>query len=206
MKVLMINGSPHKKGALGTAFEEMEKVFEKNGVEFEILQVGSSNLRGCIACDKCYEPGKCIFDDLVNVAAEKLKDADAMVVGAPVYYAGANGALVSFMDRLFYSTQRLNKRFKVGAAVVSCRRGGASASFDAINKYFTIAGMPVASSQYWNSIHGNNREEALQDLEGLQTMRNLAESICFLIKSIALGKEKYGYPEREKLIFTNFIR
>ncbi len=206
MKVLMINGSPHKKGALGTAFEEMEKVFKKNGIDYEILQVGGTSVRGCTACDKCYELGKCVFDDLVNVAAEKLKDADALVVGAPVYYAGANGSLVSFMDRLFYSTQRLNKRFKVGAAVVSCRRGGASSSFDGINKYFTIAGMPVASSQYWNSIHGNNREEALQDLEGLQTMRTLAENISFLIKSIALGKEKYGCPEREKLIFTNFVR
>lgn len=206
MKILMINGSPHKNGAIGTAFEEMEKIFEKNGAEREIIQVGSSNLRGCVACGKCRELGKCVFGDIVNEAAEKLENADALIVGSPVYYAGANGSLASFMDRLFYSTNSIDKRFKVGAAVVSCRRGGASASFDAINKYFTIAGMPVASSQYWNSIHGNNREEALCDLEGLQTMRALAENICFLIKSIALGKEKYGYPEKEKPIATNFIR
>lgn len=206
MKVLMINGSPHKNGAVGAALEEMEKVFYKNGADCEILQVGGLSVRGCNACNRCCETGRCVFEDIVNEAAEKFAGADALVVGAPVYYAGANGTLISFMDRLFYSSKRLDKRFKIGAAVVSCRRGGASASFDGINKYFTIAGMPIAGSQYWNSIHGNNREEALRDLEGLQTMRALAENISFLAKSIALGKEKYGFPEKEKPTPTNFIR
>ncbi|MBQ3578049.1 MAG: flavodoxin family protein [Firmicutes bacterium] len=206
MKVLMINGSPHAKGSTWTALHEMEKIFEAEGVECEIVQVGNLDVRGCTACGFCARNGRCVYDDIVNEIAAKFEQADGLVVGTPVYYASANATTVAVLDRLFYST-RFSKLMKVGAAVASARRGGLTATFDEINKYFTISGMPVASSQYWNDIHGNNAEQAQQDLEGMQTMRVLARNMVFLMKSIALGKEAYGLPEKEeRKISTNFIR
>ena len=205
MKVLMINGSPHAKGNTYIALHEMEKIFQKEEVETEILQIGNKPIRGCIACNSCSEKGRCVFDDAVNEAAPKFEECDGLVVASPVYYASANATLIAFLDRLFYSTS-FDKTMKVGAAVVAARRGGLSATFDELNKYFTICGMPVASSQYWNSIHGRARVEAEQDGEGLQTMRTLARNMTFLMKSIALGKEKYGLPEQEPFSPTNFIR
>ena len=206
MKVLMINGSPHAKGSTYTALHEMEKIFEAEGVECEIVQVGNLDVRGCTACGFCARNGRCVYDDIVNEIAAKFEQADGLVVGTPVYYASANATTVAVLDRLFYST-RFSKLMKVGAAVASARRGGLTATFDEINKYFTISGMPVASSQYWNDIHGNNAEQAQQDLEGMQTMRVLARNMVFLMKSIALGKEAYGLPEKEeRKISTNFIR
>lgn len=205
MKVLMINGSPHAKGSTYTALHEMEKVFQKNGIETELIQVGNKNIYGCRACRYCYEHGRCVNDDLVNEIAPKFEACDGLVVGSPVYYASANGTLTAFLDRLFYST-RFDKRMKVGAAVASARRGGLTATFDELNKYFTITGMPVASGQYWNGIHGNNAQEAEQDGEGMQMMRTLAQNMTFLMKSIALGKEAYGLPEQEPRVSTNFIR
>ncbi len=203
-KVLLINGSPHVKGCTYTALREMEKIFEENGVETEWLQVGTRNVRGCISCGKCASLGKCVFEDAVNEAAPKFEAADGVVVGSPVYYGSPNGTLLAFLDRLFYSTS-FDKTMKVGAAVVSCRRAGNTASFDVLNKYFTISGMPVASSRYWNNIHGFTAEDALKDAEGLQTMRILARNMTFLIKSIALGKEAFGLPEKEtKTCFTSF--
>lgn len=205
MKVLLINGSPHAKGSTYTALHEMEKVFEKEGIETEILHVGNKDIRGCVACGFCAENGRCAFNDMVNETASRFEECDGLVVGSPVYYASANATLIAFLDRLFYSTH-FDKTMKVGASVVSARRGGLSATFDELNKYFTICGMPVASGQYWNSIHGNNAEEAVQDAEGLQIMRTLAKNMSFLMKSIALGKEKYGLPEKEPFNRTNFIR
>ena len=205
MKVLLINGSPHTDGNTMVALREMDKIFAAEGVETEVVNVGNQLVRGCTACGACAELGKCVFDDIVNETAPKFAECDGMVVGSPVYYAGANSTLVSFMTRLFFSAP-IDKRMKVGAAVVAARRGGLSSTFDELNKFFTIAGMPVASSQYWNSIHGRMPREALQDEEGLQTMRTLASNMSFLMKSIALGKEKYGLPEKESPIATNFIR
>ena len=205
MKVLMLNGSPRANGNTALALEEMKKTFAQEGVEAEIMHVGHLPVRSCIACGKCRETGKCVFDDIVNEVAEKFSEADGLVLGSPVYYASANATLVALMTRLFYSA-RINKTMKVGASVVIARRGGCSATFDELNKFFTIAGMPVASSQYWNSVHGGAPGEAAQDLEGLQTMRTLARNMSFLIKSIQLGREKYGLPEREKGVATNFIR
>ncbi len=205
MKVLMLNGSPRPKGNTFIALSEMEKVFHREGIETEILHVGNKDIRGCIACGSCREKGRCVFEDLVNKTAPKFEACDGLVVGSPVYYASANATLVAFLTRLFYSTS-FDKRMKVGASVVAARRGGLSATFDELNKFFTIAGMPVASSQYWNSVHGAAPGEAEQDLEGMQTMRTLARNIAFLMKSIALGKEKYGLPERETGQWTNFIR
>ena len=205
MKVLMINGSPRANGNTALALEEMAKTFRQEGVEAEILHVGHLPIRGCTACGGCRKTGKCVFDDGVNEAAEKFREADGLVIGSPVYYASANATLVALMTRLFYSA-RFDKTMKVGASVVIARRGGCSATFDELNKFFTIAGMPVASSQYWNSVHGGAPGEAAQDLEGLQTMRTLARNMAFLIKSIQLGKERYGLPEREKGVATNFIR
>ena len=205
MKVLLVNGSPHEKGNTYIALHEMEKVFEREGVETEILQVGNKAVRGCIACGSCMEKGKCVFDDIVNEAAPKFEACDGLVIGSPVYYASANATLIAFLDRLFYSTH-FDKTMKVGASVVAARRGGLSATFDELNKYFTITGMPVASSQYWNSIHGRTMGEAAEDQEGLQTMRTLAGNMTFLMKSIALGKEQYGLPEKEAPLRTNFIR
>lgn len=205
MKVLLLNGSPHAQGSTYTALHEMEKIFAENGIETELVHVGNQVIRGCVACGTCRKNGKCVFDDIVNELAVKFEACDGMVVGSPVYYASANATLVAVLDRLFYSTG-FDKRMKVGASVVSARRGGLSSTFDELNKYFTISGMPVASGQYWNSIHGNNAEEAVQDGEGLQSMRTLASNMAFLMKSIELGKEKYGLPEREPRIGTNFIR
>ena len=202
-KVLLLNGSPHVHGCTATALEEMIKVFEEEGVETELIQVGIKDIRGCIACGKCSLTGKCVFDDLVNEVAAKFEKADGLVVGSPVYYGSPNGTILSFMDRLFYSTE-FSKQMKVGAAVVSCRRGGNTASFDALNKYFTISGMPVASSTYWNQVHGFTAEDVKKDLEGLQTMRNLARSMSFMIKAFADAKEKYGYPVFERDSFTSF--
>lgn len=205
MKVLLLNGSPHAQGSTYTALHEMEKIFAENGIETEMVHVGNKDIRGCIACGSCYETGKCVFDDIVNELAGKFEECDGLVVGSPVYYASANATLVALLDRLFYSTH-FDKTMKVGASVVSARRGGLSSTFDELNKYFTITGMPVASGQYWNSIHGNNAEQAQQDGEGLQIMRTLARNMSFLMKSIELGKEKYGLPEKEKRVSTNFIR
>ena len=205
MKVLMLNGSTHKKGNTYIALHEMEKIFAKEGVETEIVQVGSQAVRGCIACGSCMEKGRCVFDDLVNETAPAFEACDGLVVASPVYYASANATLIAFLDRLFYSTH-FDKSMKVGASVVAARRGGLSATFDELNKFFTISNMPVASSQYWNSIHGRAQGEASQDAEGLQTMRTLARNMTFLMKSIALGKEKYGLPEKEEAQRTSFIR
>lgn len=205
MKVLMLNGSPRAKGNTAIALEEMKKVFEQEGIETEEILVGNKDIRGCIACQTCYEKGKCVFDDIVNEIAPKFEACDGLVVASPVYYASANATLIALLDRLFYSTH-FDKRMKVGASVVAARRGGLSATFDELNKYFTISGMPVASSQYWNSIHGMEQGEAKEDAEGLQIMRTLARNMSFLMKSIALGKEKYGLPEAEQQQATNFIR
>ncbi|MBO4501432.1 MAG: flavodoxin family protein [Clostridia bacterium] len=202
-KVLLINGSPHKNGCTATALEEMIKVFNEEGVETGLLHIGKDDIRGCVSCGGCRKAGKCVFDDAVNEAAKIFEQADGLVVGSPVYYASPNGTLISFLDRLFQSTS-FSKHLKVGAAVVSCRRGGNTASFDALNKYFTISGMPVASSTYWNMIHGFTAEDAKKDLEGLQTMRNLAHNMAFLIKAIADAKEKYGVPAVERSARTSF--
>lgn len=205
MNVLMINGSPRGNGNTAIALREMKNVFAQEGIEVTELNVGTKAIRGCIACNKCAELGKCVFDDAVNEAAPLLAKADGVVVASPVYYASANGNLISFLDRLFYSC-RCDLTMKVGASVVCARRGGCSATFDELNKYFTISGMPLASSQYWNSIHGRLPGEAEQDAEGKQTMRALARNMAFLMKSIALGKEAYGLPEKEPRVATHFIR
>ena len=205
MKVLLVNGSPHENGNTAVALREMEKTFAQEGVETEVLQIGKQAVRGCVACYGCRKLGKCVFDDAVNEAAPKLEAADGLVVASPVYYASANATLVAFLDRLFYSTP-FDKRMKVGASVAVARRGGASSAFDELNKYFTISGMPVASSQYWNSVHGQKPGQAEEDLEGLQTMRTLARNMTFLMKSIALGKQAYGLPRQEEHVWTHFIR
>ena len=205
MKVLMINGSPRKDGNTAIALKEMEKAFEKNGIEVETMQIGNQAIRGCIACGTCATKGQCVFDDAVNEAAPKFAEADGLVIASPVYYASANGTLVSFLDRLFYSC-KCDKRMKVGASVAVARRGGLSATFDELNKYFTINSMPVAASNYWNSVHGGAKGDAEQDAEGLQTVRVLAENMSFLMKSIALGKEQIGLPEAEQKMYTNYIR
>ena len=203
MKVLIINGSPHTNGCTATALEEMIKVFEANGVETEFITVGNIAVRGCISCQSCGKTGKCVFDDIVNDVAPKFDEANGLVVGSPVYYGSPNGTVLSFLDRLFYSTS-FSKHLKVGTAVVSCRRGGNTASFDVLNKYFTISSMQVASSTYWNQVHGFTAEDVAKDLEGLQTMRNLARNMSFLIRAIADAREKYGYPEVERDFFTSF--
>lgn len=205
MKVLMINGSPHKEGNTYIALHEMEKIFSREGIETEILHIGNRDIRGCVACRSCLKSGKCVFGDVVNETAAKFEECDGLVVGSPVYYASANATLVAFLTRLFFSTA-FDKTMKVGAAVVAARRGGLSSAFDELSKFFTISGMPVASGQYWNSIHGREIGEAAQDAEGLQGMRTLAANMIFLMKSIALGKEAYGLPEKEAFQRTNFIR
>lgn len=205
MKVLMINGSPHKEGNTYIALHEMEKIFQQENIETEIIHIGHKDIRGCIACGTCKEKGKCVFNDIVNETAALFEQCDGLVVASPVYYASANATLVAFLDRLFYSTS-FDKTMKVGASVVAARRGGLSSTFDELNKFFTISGMPIASSQYWNSIHGGGQGEASQDAEGLQTMRTLARNMSFLMKSIKLGKEAYGLPEKEAFQRMNFIR
>lgn len=205
MKVLMINGSPRMDGNTGIALKKMEKVFLQEGIEVETVQVGNQAVRGCVACGYCGKNGKCVFDDIVNELAPKFEEADGLVVASPVYYASANATLVAVLDRLFYSSH-FDKTMKVGASVVCARRGGCSATFDELNKYFTISNMPVAPSQYWNSIHGMEKGEAAQDEEGKQTMRTLARNMSFLMKSIALGRKQFGLPEKEERVATHFIR
>ncbi len=205
MKVLMINGSPHENGNTALALGEMEKIFKAENVEVEILQVGNKAIRGCAGCYACTGLHKCVFDDVVNEAAEKFADSDGLVIASPVYYAAPNGTLVSFLDRLFYSSG-FDKTMKVGASVAVARRGGCSAAFDALNKYLSISGMAIATSQYWNSVHGKAPGDAAGDEEGLQTMRTLARNMIFLMKSIAIGKEQFGLPEKETKISTGFIR
>lgn len=205
MKVLMINGSPHKEGNTYIALHEMEKIFQQENIETEIIHIGNKDIRGCIACNSCKENGKCVFNDIVNETASLFEQCDGLVIASPVYHASANATLVALLDRLFYSTH-FDKTMKVGASVVVARRGGLSSTFDELNKFFTITGMPIASSQYWNSIHGKTQGEASQDAEGLQTMRTLARNMSFLMKSIQLGKEAYGLPEKEAFQRTNFIR
>ncbi len=205
MNILLLNGSPRRDGNTAVALHEMETVFHDLGIETETVQVGALAVRGCLSCGYCYKNGKCAIDDIVNELAPKLEAANGLVVASPVYYASANGTLVSLLDRLFYSTS-FDKTMKVGASVAIARRGGCSATFDQLNKYFTISGMPIASSQYWNSVHGRRPGEAVDDGEGLQTMRTLARNMTFLMKSIALGKEAYGLPEREPRVSTHFIR
>ena len=205
MNVIILNGSPKPEGNTAIAIKEMVKVFDEEGIGSEIIQVGNKAIRGCVSCNSCSKTGKCVFDDEVNAIAPKFEAADGLVVASPVYYASANATLVACLDRLFYSTS-FDKTMKVGASVVVARRGGCSATYDELNKYFTISGMPVASSQYWNSVHGNAPGEAAGDAEGLQTMRTLARNMSFLIRSIALGKEKYGLPKKEEHVWTHFIR
>ncbi len=204
MKVLIINGSPRVGGNTSVAVDEMVKTFSEEGVTAEVVQIGNQAIRGCIACGNCAQNGKCVFDDAVNKIAAKFEEADGLVVASPVYYASANATLIACLDRLFYSSH-FDKSMKVGASVVCCRRGGASATFDELNKYFTISNMPVVSSQYWNSVHGREKGQAAKDLEGLQTVRVLARNMTFLMKSIALGKEKFGLPEKEEHAWTHFI-
>ena len=205
MKVLIINGSPRKDGNTQTAINEIEQIFKQEDIDCKIVQVGNKPVRGCLACGGCYETGKCVIDDIVNELAPEFEDADGLIVASPVYYASANATLIACLDRLFYSTH-FDKTMKVGASIVCARRGGCSSTFDELNKYFTISGMPVASSQYWNSIHGAAQGEADLDGEGKQVMRTLARNMAFLMKSIKLGKERYGLPEKEERIATNFIR
>lgn len=205
MNILMINGSPHADGNTALALAEMKKIFDAEKIDTTLLQIGNKDIHGCVGCGTCYKNGKCVFDDEVNKAAELFEKADGLVIGSPVYYASPNGTLISFLDRLFFSTQ-FDKTMKVGAAVAVARRGGCTAAFDVLNKYLSISGMAIASSQYWNIIHGRAPGEAAQDAEGLQTMRVLARNMVFMLKSIALGKEKYGLPETEPWTPTNFIR
>ena len=205
MKVLILNGSPKANGNTAAALAEMERIFAQEGMEVETVHVGNRPVRGCMACGGCYKTGKCVFDDVVNELAPKFREADGLVVGSPVYYASPNATLVAVLDRLFYSTG-FDKRMKVGASVAVARRGSCSSTFDMLNKYFTISGMPVASSQYWNSVHGGKPGQAQEDAEGMQTMRTLARNMSFLMKSIALGKVQYGLPEKEAPQVTSFIR
>lgn len=204
MKVLILNGSPRIDGNTSIAIKEMEKEFEKENIEVETIQIGNKDIRGCIACNKCKETGKCVFNDLVNDIAPKFEKCDGLVIASPVYFASANGTLISLLDRLFYSTH-FDRTMKVGASIAVARRGGTSATFDELNKYFTNSSMVIAGSQYWNSVHGKEKGEAYKDEEGLQTMRTLTKNMIFLMKSIQLGKEKYGIPEKEERKFTHFI-
>ena len=205
MKILLLNGSPNAKGCTYTALSEVAKTINEGGIETEIIHVGHKDIRGCIACGKCQELGHCVFDDLVNELAPKLEAADGLVVGSPVYYAGPNGTLTNLLDRLFFSTP-FSKRMKVGAAVCSARRGGTTATFDRLNKYFTISEMPVASSRYWNMVHGSNAQQVLQDEEGIQCMRILGRNIAFLLRAIVAERERNGLPMLEETVYTNFIR
>ena len=205
MKVLIINGSPRVGGNTSTALDEMVKVFSEEGIDTEVVQIGNKAIRGCVSCGSCGNTGKCVFNDEVNEIAAKFEESDGLVLASPVYYASANATLIALLDRLFYSSH-FDKRMKVGASVVVARRGGCSATYDELNKYFTISEMPVASGNYWNSVHGGAKGDALEDAEGLNTVRTLARNMSFLIKSIALGKEQLGLPEREPKVFTNFIR
>ncbi len=205
LKVLMLNGSPREHGNIALAFCEMEQVFKENNVEYENILLGRTDIRGCIACETCRKRGKCVFDDIVNELAVKLEESDGLVIGSPVYYGSANGTLMSALQRLFYSTH-FDKSLKVGASVVSARRSGCTATFDELNKFFTLSNMPVATSQYWNNIYGWEPGEGKVDEEGRQVMRVLARNMVFLMKSIAVGKEQIGLPETEDRVWTNFTR
>ena len=205
MKTLLINGSPHANGCTYTALSIVAEELQKNGIETEIVHIGNKDIRGCVACGKCYELGHCVFNDMVNEVASKLEQADGLVVGSPVYYAGPNGTLTNLLDRLFYSAH-YDLRMKVGAAVVSARRGGTTAAFDRLNKYFTISEMPVVSSRYWNMVHGHTAEDVMKDEEGCQIMRVLGRNMAFLIRAIAIERERNGLPEKEVTKYTNFIR
>lgn len=204
MKVLIINGSPRINGNTQIAINELTKEFEQENIEVKNIEIGTKDIRGCIACGTCYKTGKCVFNDLVNEGIELLKEVDGVIIASPVYYASANGSLISLLDRMFYANHT-DLTMKVGASVAVARRGGASSTFDELNKYFTISGMPIASSYYWNSVHGRDKGEAQEDKEGLYTMRMLAKNMIFLMKAIALGKEKYGLPLKEERAVTNFI-
>ena len=202
-KVILLNGSPKAEGCTATALDEMVRVFNEEGIETEVIHVGNKSIRGCVSCGYCEKGEGCVVKELVNEVSAKLKDADGLVVGSPVYYGSPNGTIISFMDRLFYSAP-YDMHMKVGAAVVSARRGGNSASFDVLNKYFSISGMPIATSTYWNQVHGFTADDVKKDLEGLQTMRNLAHNMAFMIRAIADAKEKYGMPAVEAEAFTSF--
>ena len=203
MKVLILNGSPRSHGCTARALEEVEKTLHEEGIETETVLVGNKDVRGCIACRSCTSTGKCVFDDIVNEIAPKFESADGIIIGTPVYYAGSNGTILSLLDRLFFST-RFDKSMKVGASVISSRRAGSTSAYDEVNKYFGICSMPIATSTYWNEVHGSKAEDVEKDKEGLQTMRNLGRNMAFLMKSIQLGKEKYSLPKNEKGTFTNF--
>lgn len=203
MNVLLLNGSPHSNGCTSRALKELEKVLNDEGINTETFNIGNKNIRGCISCRNCKKNGKCVFDDIVNEIAPKFEKADGLVVGTPVYYAGSNGTIISLLDRLFYSTN-FDKTMKVGTCVISSRRAGSTSAFDEINKYFSICNMPIVTSSYWNEVHGFTAEDVEKDLEGLQTMRNLGRNMAFLIKSINMGKEKFGLPENESAAFTSF--
>lgn len=206
MKVLTINGSPHIHGCTDRALREFENKLVEYGIEVERFNIGNANIRGCIACNYCRENGKCVFDDVVNEIAIKFAEADGIVVGTPTYYAGCNGQVLSFLDRLFYSTSStVDKTMKIGAAVVSSRRGGSTSAFDEINKYYTISSMPIVSSTYWNEVHGFTAEDVEKDLEGLQTMRNLARNMAFLLKAIKSQRSIEEIPNQEQDSFTSFI-
>lgn len=205
MKVLMINGSPHPKGCIATALSIVTEELESAGIESEQVLIGNQDIRGCIACRRCRELGRCVFDDLVNDCALKLAEADGLIIGSPVYYSNPNATLLALLQRLFYSTS-IDLRMKVGASIVSCRRGGNSATFQALNQFFGISGMPTVPSTYWNDVHGNTAEEVYGDEEGIQTMRNLARNMAFMMRAIADGRKTYGVPERNKAVFTNFMR
>lgn len=202
-KIILINGSPKNKGCTFTALNEMVRIFDEEHFDTEIINIGNKDIRGCIACNQCRKNGKCVFDDIVNETAQKFEQADGVVIGSPVYYASPNGTLISFLDRLFYSTP-FSKHMKVGASIVNCRRGGNTSSFDVLNKYFSICGMPIATSTYWNMTHGFTPEDLQKDKEGLQTMRNLARNMVFMIKAVKDAKEKYGLPNMETSIYTSF--
>lgn len=204
MKVLLLNGSPRENGCTGRALKEIIGVLEKEGIETELITIGNKDIRGCIACGSCAKTGKCVFNDLVNEIAPKFEEADGIVIGTPVYYAGSNGTLISLLDRLFYST-RFDKTMKVGTCVLSSRRAGSTSAYDEINKYFGISNMPIASASYWNEVHGFTADDVEKDAEGLQTMRNLGRNMAFMIKSINLGKEKFGLPKNERGAFTSFF-
>lgn len=206
MKVLVLNGSPHLNGCVDRALREVEETLHANGVDTERVNIGNKDVRGCIGCNFCREHGRCVFNDMVNETAPKLAEADGLIVGSPVYYAGCNGQALAFLDRLFYSTgPTIDKTMKVGAAVISSRRGGSTSAFDEINKYFTISSMPIVSSTYWNEVHGFTADDVEDDLEGLQTMRNLGNNMAFILKAIQAQKQVEGkYPQQERGVFTNF--
>ncbi len=205
MKVLVINGSPHMNGCTDRALREVEETLKASGVEVERVNIGTKDVRGCIGCNYCREHGRCVFNDVVNETAPKFAAADGLLVGSPVYYAGANGQLLAFLDRLFYSTSGVfDKTMKVGAAVISSRRAGSTSAFDEINKYFTICSMPIVSSTYWNEVHGFTAADVEEDLEGLQTMRNLGKNMAFLMKGIELARKESGMPAQEHDKFTSF--